>query len=386
MNAAIAGRVPGGRGVRIHHSGGQITAVEPYPQAPGRWLLPGMIDLQVNGYAGLDVNGPDLTPSVIHELVRSEASCGVTGFFPTVVTASEDRITHALAVIAAARNEDTWTRHAVLGVHVEGPYLSSEDGPRGAHDPTQLRAPSIDEFERWQAAADGAVRIVTLAPELPGAADYIRHITGRGVLAAVGHTSASPAQITAAADAGARMSTHLGNGVHALLPRHPNYIWAQLAETRLTASFIADGHHLPVDTFVAMLRAKARRRRILVSDSVALAGAPAGQYRTPVGGVVTLRPDGRLVLSGSDLLAGSASSLADCLRWTVQRAGLSLRNATAMTTSVPAALLGLGDRGDILPGYWADLAVLSSDLSVTQTIVRGEVVYEHPARSRHRPV
>ena len=182
------------------------------------------------------------------------------------------------------------------------------------------------------------------------------------------------------------MSTHLGNGVHALLPRHPNYIWAQLAETRLTASFIADGHHLPVDTFVAMLRAKARRRRILVSDSVALAGAPAGQYRTPVGGVVTLRPDGRLVLSGSDLLAGSASSLADCLRWTVQRAGLSLHNATAMTTSVPAALLGLGDRGDILPGYWADLAVLSSDLSVTQTIVRGEVVYEHPTRSRHRPV
>jgi N-acetylglucosamine-6-phosphate deacetylase len=115
-----------------------------------------MIDLQVNGYAGLDVNGPELSTSVIHELVRTEARCGVTGFCPTVVTASEDRITHALAVIAAARNEDKWTRHAVLGVHVEGPYLSAENGPRGAHDPAQLRTPSIDEFERWQAAAGAA--------------------------------------------------------------------------------------------------------------------------------------------------------------------------------------------------------------------------------------
>jgi N-acetylglucosamine-6-phosphate deacetylase len=380
VNTVIAGRVPGGRGVRIHHSGGRITAIEPYRQAPDRWLLPGMIDLQVNGYAGLDVNGAELTTSVIHDLVRAEARCGVTGFCPTIVTAAETRITHALAVIAAARNEDKWTRHAVLGVHVEGPYLSAEDGPRGAHDATQLRTPSVSEFERWQAAADNGVRIITIAPELPGATDYIRHITRRGVLAAVGHTSASPSQINAAADAGARMSTHLGNGVHALLPRHPNYIWAQLAETRLTASFIADGHHLPVDTFIAMIRAKGRGRRILVSDSVALAGTSPGEYHTSVGGAVTLHPDGRLVLSGSHLLAGSASSLRECLGWAVQRAGLSLRNAAAMTTSVPAALLGLGDRGNIRPGCWADLTVLSPDLRLAQTVVRGDVVHEHSAQ------
>lgn len=338
-----------------------------------------MIDLQVNGYAGLDVNAAELTTSVIHELVRTEARCGVTGFCPTLVTAAEERITHALAVIAAARNEDEWTRHAVPGVHVEGPYLSAENGPRGAHDATQLRTPSTEEFGRWQTAADNGVRIVTLAPELPGAAAYIRHITGRGVRAAIGHTSASPAQISAAADAGARMSTHLGNGVHALLPRHPNCIWAQLAETRLTASFIADGYHLPIDTFLAMLRAKGRGRRILVSDSVALAGAAPGEYRTPVGDAVTLRPDGRLVLSGSDLLAGSASSLRDCLSWAVQRAGLSLRNAAAMTSAVPAALLGLADRGNIKPGHWADLTMLYPDLSVAQTVVRGAVVHEHSA-------
>jgi N-acetylglucosamine-6-phosphate deacetylase len=377
VNTVVAGRLPGGRGVRVHHAGGRITAVEAYPQAPERWLLAGMIDLQVNGYAGLDVNAAELTTSVIHELVRTEARCGVTGFCPTLVTAAEDRITRALAVIAAARNEDEWTRHAVLGVHVEGPYLSAESGPRGAHDATQLRTPSIEEFERWQSAADNGVRIVTLAPELRAAADYIRHITARGVVAALGHTSASPVQISAAAHAGARMSTHLGNGMHALLPRHPNYIWAQLAETRLTASFIADGYHLPVDTFLAMFRAKGRARRILISDSVALAGAPPGEYRTPVGGAVTLRPDGHLVLSGSELLAGSTSSLRDCLTWAVQRAGLSLRDTAAMTSSVPAALLRLSDRGNIKPGQWADLTVLSSDLSVAQTIVRGDVGYEH---------
>jgi N-acetylglucosamine-6-phosphate deacetylase len=377
VNAVVAGRLPGGRNVRVHHAGGRITAVEPYAQAPDRWLLAGMIDLQVNGYAGLDVNAAELTTSVIHELVRTEARCGVTGFCPTLVTAAEDRIRQALAVIAAARNENQWTRHSVLGVHVEGPYLSAENGPRGAHDVTQLRTPSIEEFERWQTAADNGVRIVTLAPELPAAADYIRHVTAHGVLAAVGHTSASPAQIRAAADAGARMSTHLGNGVHELLPRHPNYIWAQLAETRLTASFIADGYHLPIDTFLAMLRAKGRARRILVSDSVALAGSPPGQYHTPVGGAVTLRPDGHLVLAGSDLLAGSASCLQDCLTWAVQRAGISLRDAAAMTSSVPAMLLSLTGRGNIKPGHWADLTVLSPDLTVTQTIVRGDVVYEH---------
>lgn len=385
MNTVIAGRVPGGRRVRIHHSGGRITAVEPYRQAPDTWLLPGLIDLQVNGYGGLDVNGAQLTTSVIHDLVRAESRCGVTGFCPTVVTASEERITQALAVVAAARNEEASTRHAVLGVHVEGPYLSAENGPRGAHDVAQLRPASVDEFERWQTAADNTVRIVTLAPEVPGALDYIRHISGRGVIAAVGHTSASPAQIRAAADAGARMSTHLGNGVHALLPRHPNYVWAQLAETRLTASFIADGHHLQVDTFVAMLRAKGRGRRILVSDSVALAGAPPGEYQTPVGGAVTLLPDGRLVLVGSDLLAGSANSLRDCMAWTVQDAGLSMRGAAAMTTSGPAALLGLGDRGDIKPGHWADLAVLSPALDVVRTVVRGEVVYEDPTPPRREP-
>ena len=152
VNTVIAGRVPGGRGVRIHHSGGRITAVEPYLQVPDRWLLPGMIDLQVNGYAGLDVNAAELTTSVIHDLVRAEARCGVTGFCPTVVTAGEERMTHALAVIAAACDEDEWTRHAVLGVHVEGPYLCAEDGPRGAHDATQLRAPNVAEFGHWQAA------------------------------------------------------------------------------------------------------------------------------------------------------------------------------------------------------------------------------------------
>jgi N-acetylglucosamine-6-phosphate deacetylase len=374
--AYIAGHLADGRGVRIHHARGRITAIEPDPAAPARWLVPGLIDLQVNGLLGLDVNAADLTTDVIHDLVRAEARCGVTGFCPTLVTAAEDRLSHALAVIARARQEDGRTRHAVLGVHVEGPYLCAEDGPRGAHDPAALRVPSTEEFDRWQRAAGGAVRIVTLAPELPGAMDYIRHIRDRGTIAAVGHTGASAAQIRAAADAGAKLSTHLGNGAHAMLPRHPNYLWAQLAETRLAASFIADGHHLPADTFLAMVRAKGTGRRILVSDSVALAGCAPGTYQTPVGGTVTLHPDGRLVLGDTDLLAGSACTLLDCARWAVRRAGLDLGRVAAMASSGPAALLGLTDRGQFEVGAWADVAVLTDELEPVQTIVRGEVVHQ----------
>src|SRR5699024_3206830 len=144
----------------------------------------------------------------------------------------------------------------VPGVHIEGPSISPADGPRGAHPVEHVRPPDLAEFERWQAAGDGLVKLVTLAPEHAGAPGYIRTLAARGVIVALGHSAATPDEVHAAVDAGARLSTHLGNGVAAVLPRHPNLIWTQLADDRLYASFIADGHHLSADTFRAMLRAK----------------------------------------------------------------------------------------------------------------------------------
>jgi N-acetylglucosamine-6-phosphate deacetylase len=328
-----------------------------------RWVLPGLVDLQVNGHGGLDVNAEGLTTDTVHRLAIAQARAGITAFCPTIITASERRIVEALGVIALARAEDSFTRGAIPCVHVEGPHLCAEDGPRGAHDPAYLRPPDLAEFRRWQDACDGLVGIVTLAPELPGAPAYIAELAARGVIPAIGHTAATPDQITAAVKAGARMSTHLGNGAHAMIRRHPNYLWAQLAADELSAGFIADGHHLPADTFTAMVRAKGVGRSVLVSDSAALAGCPPGEYPTPVGGRVTITDDGRLTLTGSDLLAGSARSLAECLAWAVTRGGLPLADAVTMASANPNRLLGRRDT--------ADLVVLNDRLEVELTVVGG---------------
>jgi N-acetylglucosamine-6-phosphate deacetylase len=369
----LEGRLASGEAVLIRLSAGRIDSIEPAPDGGhgGRRILPGLVDLQVNGYGGLDVNAPDLTTDTVHGLAVAQARAGVTAFCPTIITAPKERIVAALRVIARARAEDPFTRDAIPCVHVEGPHLCADDGPRGAHDATCLRPPDLDEFHRWQAACDGLVGIVTLAPELERAAAYIAGLARTGVIPAIGHTAATPAQIRAAVGAGARLSTHLGNGTYEMLRRHPNHLWTQLAADELSAGFIADGHHLPADTFTAMVRAKGVARSVLVSDSAALAGCPPGEYTTPVGGRVTITADGRLTLAGGDLLAGSARSLDQCLAWAVGHAGLKLPDAAAMASANPNRLLGR--LAAIAPGHRADLVVLDDHLRVELTVVAGRV-------------
>ncbi|MCG5212552.1 amidohydrolase family protein [Streptosporangium sp. KLBMP 9127] len=373
---AVEGALADGRRVRVEVAGGRIVSVTPHPGAPDLLILPGLVDIQVNGYAGFDVNADGVTADEVTALVHALWKRGVTTVLPTVITAPEDKIVEALRVIASARDADPLVRHAVPGIHVEGPYLSPEDGPRGAHDARHLRDPDLGEFGRWQRACGGLVRIVTLAPERAGAADYISELARQGTIASIGHTAASREDIAAAVAAGARLCTHLGNGAHAVIPRHPNYIWAQLADDRLTATFIADGHHLPADTFTAMLRAKGIERSVLVSDSVALAGCPPGEYTTPVGGRITCHEDGRLTMSGGNLLAGSGRSLMDCVAWALAGTEVDLPTAVRLAAANPARLLGLHDRGEISPGAAADLIVTTRGLSVRRTFARGEVVYE----------
>jgi N-acetylglucosamine-6-phosphate deacetylase len=204
-----------------------------------------------------------------------------------------------------------------------------------------------------------------------------------GVIVALGHTAADGDQIRAAVDAGARLSTHLGNGSHATISRHPNYIWEQLAEDRLAASLIFDGHHLPPAVMKSMLRAKGLDGSILVSDSVAVAGLAPGIYQTPVGGTVELLPSGRLTLLGTPYLAGSAAALPVGIANTIRHAGVTLAEAVRLATTNPARLLGLDrpdGRGSIRSGAAADLVVFRVDaqtleLTVDLTVVAGEVVY-----------
>ena len=381
----IEGRlVEDGRAVRVETDGPRIARIQEVDPAaaPMPWISPGLIDIQVNGFGGHDANAPDVTPTTIAELVRSLWSRGVTALCPTVITAPEEAILRALQAIDAACSGDPLIGHSIPSIHVEGPFISPEDGPRGAHPREHVRPPDYLEVQRWQNAARGRLGIITVAPELPRACDLIEHATADGLLLSIGHTAASPEHVRAAADAGARLSTHLGNGAHAVLPRHPNYIWEQLAEDRLTAGLIFDGHHLPAAVMKTMLRAKTLERVVLVSDSSAVGGLPPGVYETPVGGRVELRADNLLTLYGSLFLAGAASPLPCGVANAVRLAGLTLAEAVRVSSTNPARLLGLDreGRGVVRVGASADLTVFrftpgDPDLSVELTLIAGERVY-----------
>ncbi|MHB2169483.1 N-acetylglucosamine-6-phosphate deacetylase [Alsobacter sp. R-9] len=335
---------------------GRIRAVGPGDAGSGLWLAPGFVDLQVNGYAGHDLNGEHLTPRTVLDLVRALRATGTTTLLPTLITAPEERMLRAMRAIAEACEAFPEVGHAVAGLHVEGPHISPVDGPRGAHPLADVRPPDLALFGRWQEASGGRVRMVTLSPHWPDTAAYVAALAREGIRVAIGHTDASPADVLSAVDAGATFSTHLGNGIAATLPRHPNILWTQLAEDRLTATFIADGHHLPADTLKAMARAKGAGRCVAVSDVTALGGLPPGVYRQPIGGEVELTADGRLGVRGTPYLAGAARTLFDALPLLVRLFGPD--EAIAMVSGNPARAAGL-KAGTLDPGMPADFVLLS---------------------------
>ena len=331
-----------------------ITAVEPADGPSDVYVCPGWIDVQVNGFAGVDYNDPRAAHEEIERSIGVLLSTGVTRFYPTVITGAPEDMLGALLNLARARA--TLADGAAMdGFHVEGPHISPEDGPRGAHPRRWVRAPDIDEFRRWQEAAEGAVRIVTLAPDWPGAMRYIEAITAEGVVASIGHTNGTAQQISDAASAGATLSTHLGNGAHAVMRRHPNYIWEQLAEDRLMADFIVDGIHLPDSFLKVALRAKGIERAVLITDAVAASGCPPGRYMLGEQ-AVDLTPDQRVVLANGRL-AGSALRMDRGVENLMRIAGLSLADAVRMATTNAARAgrvsgrtrgLVVGERADLI--------------------------------------
>lgn len=332
-------------------------------------MMPGLVDIQVNGYRGHDVNATDVTPAEIVALTEALWSVGTTRYLPTVITNSEDRMLASIRAVVEARRQDPRVGESIVGIHLEGPHLSPEPGARGAHDPDWIIDPDPALLDRFVEAGEGLVRIVTLAPETPGSADFIRHAVDKGILCSIGHCLAEPDDVRDAVAAGATLSTHLGNGSPATIPRHPNQIWSQLAADELTATFITDGHHLPPETATAMIRAKSVARSILISDSAALAGMAPGEYDTPVGGKVLVTPDGALRLPGTPLLAGSGASLLDCVLWAERHLPFSSEDILAMASTQPAALLGIDISGD---------AITVDGRAVTRTVVAGDVVHAHP--------
>lgn len=338
-------------------------------------IAPAPIDIQVNGFAGFDLNVATVTPEDVCAMVRALWRVG-TGFLcPTVVTGSFQGISNSLRAIVEACKTDALIAHSVLGIHLEGPYISAEDGPRGAHPLEHVREPDWDEFRRWQDIAEGQISIVTLAPEKKNAIRFIEKLVANGIVVALGHMNASAKDIQAAIDAGAKLSTHLGNGAHALIRRHPNYIWEQLGADELWASLIVDGHHLPPSVAKSMMRAKTLDRCILVSDAVALAGMKPGIYQF-AGKSVELTTDRCVRLVGTEYLAGSAIELARGIENSVRFSGISLKEAVSLATLQPMHLLNAKSqveaKTNLILFQWD---AVQCKINLIATIVGGELVY-----------
>jgi len=337
----------------------------PVYDATGLHVLPGLIDLQVNGVAGIDLT---LEPERLWEVATVLPRHGVTAFLPTVISSSPDARAAALAALAAGPPAG-WAGAWPLGLHFEGPMIA--DVRRGAHPARWLEPPSVELAAGW--SRETGVTMVTLAPELPGALEMVSALVSRGVVVALGHSEASAEQVTAAVDRGARSVTHLGNAMPALGGRAPGLVGAALADARLTAGVIADGHHLHPASLAAYGRSLGPGRLLAVTDCTAALGLPDGPARLGEQHVVVR--DGTVRLEDGTL-AGSAAALPDCLRVLRAATGWSLDDVVGCCTRVAADLVGDRSRGRLVPGARGDLTVVDDDLRVVATVVGGRLLHD----------
>jgi N-acetylglucosamine-6-phosphate deacetylase len=298
----------------------------------------GWVDLQVNGYAGVDFSAAGLTVADVRRATEELVRRGTGAFCPTVVSCAPEVYEQNLPVLAAALQAADLGPH-LPGIHLEGPFLAP--AAKGAHRACWLQQPDSALFDRWMSLAEGRITLLTVAPEIEGAEALIRHATGRGVTVLLGHHVGDNASIERAVRAGARGCTHLGNGIPNVLPRHPNPLWTQLADDRLTGLFIADGHHLPLEFMKVALRAKGLERCVVTSDAAPIAGLPPGEYEC-MGQTVISEPGGRISVKNLASLAGSSATMAECMMWLRSWSGLSEADLLRIGRLNPLRLLGLG--------------------------------------------
>jgi N-acetylglucosamine-6-phosphate deacetylase len=315
--------------------------------------IPGLVDLQVNGYQGVNFSSSDLTQDGFVRACRGVFEAGTTAFLPTVITSPDDVYEHSLQIIAAALKRKEF-HGRLLGIHLEGPFLSAQDGARGTHDAEFIRKPDIGLLEQLIEWAGDNVKLVTIAADVEGAEQVARYAVGRGIAVSLGHQMATEEDLKKLVRAGAVALTHLGNGVPAMLPRHENPIWAGLANDDLSAMIITDGHHLPAAVLKTIIRAKGAERCVVTSDASPLSGLKPGKYET-TGHKFVLEDSGRLWDEVTGYLAASSATMLQCMN---HLASLNLVNKdelVAMGFYNPLKLIGL-DAGDVARGrdIWFD--------------------------------
>jgi N-acetylglucosamine-6-phosphate deacetylase len=345
-------------------------------------IAPGLVDIQVNGFNGIDLNSEDLTPTKVRDLTTALWRKGVTTFFPTIITNSAEAIAYLVSVINEACHSYPEVNSSIGGIHLEGPFISPVEGPIGAHPEKYVMSPSWEKFLKWQAASGGRIRIVTLSPEWPESIDFIKKCSDSGIIAAIGHTAATPDRIAEAVNAGASLSTHLGNASHRMMHRHYNYIWEQLASDNLFISIITDGCHLP-DSVIKVFLAAKKNKALIISDSTKFAGMEPGDYLTHIGGHVTLTNNGRLHLKGTpEVLAGSGMSILDCVNHMLSSNLETFSLSWDRASIYPYRFVNKGMCYGICAGSPADLVVLDinqNKTDVLETIKAGRTVFEKQA-------
>ncbi len=379
----IQGKIPGTESaVNIVIEKGKIVRTDPYQKGSrcdfggtDLYACSGFFDPQVNGFAGVDFNSPRLTPEGLHQAALSLASTGVTRFLPTLVTSSHERMVCQLKILAEALKKDPLLQKMCLGIHLEGPYISPEEGPRGVHPREFVRHPQWEELERFQEACEGRIKCVTLAPEVKGAIPFIEKAVTHGIVIGIGHTHATEEDLEQAVQAGARLSCHLGNAPSALLPRYRNLIQKQLVTDQLMASIIVDGIHLSPDAVKNYVRAKGIDRIVLTTDSMAGAGAPSGRYT--LGDLeVEVGSDRAARSVSTSRLAGSTLTMDRAIANVIRFAGIDLASAIRMATNNEQRLFP-DVRGEIILGESADLVLFGYQRSLTirSTWIEGEKIF-----------
>ena len=371
--------VDDGSALEISVDGGviqKIAVIEKDPALP--YVSPGFLDIQVNGYNGIDYGYNLVDAENVERLVYALAASGTTQHHATIITNPSKVIFERLEIFRKAAEKSSVVNEALRGIHLEGPFISSEEGPRGAHDPRFVLSPDFKLFQEWYEASGGMIKMITLAPETNGAIDFIEKVNDLGVICGIGHTAADAEILERAVKAGARISTHLGNGSHALLPRFKNYIWEQAADDDIWATLICDGYHLTPAAVKVITRSKGLEKLVLISDSTSLTGSPPGVYQW--GDTKTMVDDeGCITLAGTPYLAGAGFLLDWDIPHFMRFTGTTLRDALKLCTDNPRRLFGYGlnrlEEGE--PANFILFTYASEDdrLHIKKTLLLGEEVY-----------